>query len=557
MKKKLTVEQILVPFTKKFTNYKKIEKGYEILRKDGTLQKIHDIKLVITRYEYQRIKESSEIQIFEFLTIKDLEFYNIQFITKYLLEGPSLIRALSLARVLDEPLCFPLKRKWINEFNTCDIPVNNFICSLMWRYFMLIKTLKEISSTFTFIFKSHKKDNKFDIPLDINNRLKVYMPGAQKNHLLNKNSSEKQHNFSNWLSSAIYPRKKLHIFHSSSVKSEVCEESDRVTASSLNGYLYQKVNLVYFTRKMYIFSILVSKLFHLKFNRILLISNCSKVCAAVFQESFNSTDKMDTIIFDISQGIVKPLWAVIAEKKGCKIIFCFYAIAAEPQFMDGAKVRDGLWFLSTWMEFWVTDKIQMNMLSELCPNYEVIYKEIGIPEWVDSGELFVPPVKPFISVFDTEPHKNFYSLSNTQAFGLYDRESIKNFFETILNTAESLGFSVIHKTKRDIGNNRAHFYRGLLTHIEKKYPNIYIRVDDTIAPSRIISKSFAVISTPVSTTAVIARNLGIPSIFYDSTAIISGDDSALRGIKVISSSVKLAEWLSVLGSESRRINLNE
>ena len=66
------------------------------------------------------------------------------------------------------------------------------------------------------------------------------------------------------------------------------------------------------------------------------------------------------------------------------------------------------------------------------------------------------------------------------------------------------------KTKRNIKNNRTDFYRELLLQIERKHPTTYIRVKDSIAPSRIISKSFAVISTPISTTAVIARNLGIP-----------------------------------------------
>ena len=83
MRKIPKIEQILVPFTKKFNNYKKIDQGYEMLCKDGALQKINDIKLVITRYEYQRINESSEIEIFNYLTNKDLkskEFQeNIQF----------------------------------------------------------------------------------------------------------------------------------------------------------------------------------------------------------------------------------------------------------------------------------------------------------------------------------------------------------------------------------------------------------------------------------------------------------------------------------------------
>jgi hypothetical protein len=62
MRKIPTVGQFLAPFTKKFTNYISIEKGYEILCKDGTLRKIHDIKLVLIAYEYKQVEASMRFE---------------------------------------------------------------------------------------------------------------------------------------------------------------------------------------------------------------------------------------------------------------------------------------------------------------------------------------------------------------------------------------------------------------------------------------------------------------------------------------------------------------
>jgi len=48
---------------------------------------------------------------------------------------------------------------------------------------------------------------------------------------------------------------------------------------------------------------------------------------------------------------------------------------------------------------------------------------------------------------------------------------------------------------------------------------------------------------PISTPAVISRDLGVPTIYFDPTAKISKSDPALMEIKLINSKADLNQWL--------------
>ena len=67
--------------------------------------------------------------------------------------------------------------------------------------------------------------------------------------------------------------------------------------------------------------------------------------------------------------------------------------------------------------------------------------------------------------------------------------------------------------------------------------------DERIAPRRIISKSVASINMPFSSTALIARDLEIPTCFYDIVGLIKANDPGSNGILVINKKAALAKWV--------------
>jgi len=53
---------------------------------------------------------------------------------------------------------------------------------------------------------------------------------------------------------------------------------------------------------------------------------------------------------------------------------------------------------------------------------------------------------------------------------------------------------------------------------------------------------------PFTSTALIARELGKPSIYYDPFGICEKDDRAAHGIPILSGQKELQDWLSALSS---------
>jgi polysaccharide biosynthesis PFTS motif protein len=74
-----------------------------------------------------------------------------------------------------------------------------------------------------------------------------------------------------------------------------------------------------------------------------------------------------------------------------------------------------------------------------------------------------------------------------------------------------------------------------------------IAVDSNISAYKLI-KEFGgpVISAPFTSTAFIARELNVESIFYDPSGLIFKSDRGCQGVKLISGSMELGDWFNNL-----------
>ncbi len=73
-----------------------------------------------------------------------------------------------------------------------------------------------------------------------------------------------------------------------------------------------------------------------------------------------------------------------------------------------------------------------------------------------------------------------------------------------------------------------------------------INVDPDTSAYKLIEKCSAVISMPFTSTALIARELGKPSCFYDPTGLIQRDDRASHGIPIMIGRDELQAWLEAV-----------
>jgi polysaccharide biosynthesis PFTS motif protein len=101
---------------------------------------------------------------------------------------------------------------------------------------------------------------------------------------------------------------------------------------------------------------------------------------------------------------------------------------------------------------------------------------------------------------------------------------------------------MLWKRKRNIGRIAHPFYRHLADQLANN--SHVMLVDPEISAIRVVESSVAVISMPFTSTALIAKEMGKPSIYYDPTGLLQKDDRAAHGIPILSTRDELDEWLS-------------
>ena len=152
--------------------------------------------------------------------------------------------------------------------------------------------------------------------------------------------------------------------------------------------------------------------------------------------------------------------------------------------------------------------------------------------------------KDAIVVFDVIPS----SVSDICKYGIltdyYLSNNQKKFFFDIIDSANKFGRKVLIKQKRLRSARQSRAYIQLFNQLAMM-PNVEL-VDPDISAHRLITDASGVISMPFTSTAHIAENLGIPSVFYDFTSRISDSEPTGLGVPMIQSPKKLNEWISKL-----------
>jgi polysaccharide biosynthesis PFTS motif protein len=108
--------------------------------------------------------------------------------------------------------------------------------------------------------------------------------------------------------------------------------------------------------------------------------------------------------------------------------------------------------------------------------------------------------------------------------------------------------NMILKRKRDIGSLLNTRYKRVVDKLTASDHFMLVNMDT--AAHELINASKMVISLPFTSTALIAREMGKPSCFYDPLGLVQQDDKAAHGIKIVTGPEELRAWiLSVLNTD--------
>jgi polysaccharide biosynthesis PFTS motif protein len=246
-------------------------------------------------------------------------------------------------------------------------------------------------------------------------------------------------------------------------------------------------------------------------------------------------------LFHNSGWIYRPLWTYEAEKSGSRFILYFYSTNCEPfKRADGYPPPYYGYQAMNWPLYLVWDEYQADFVRRVVGDAANI--TIVGPIWFHSNAEEMPTFNGRgIAVFDVTPHRSsrFRTLGLDTEF--YVPEVCIPFLHGTQQTANSTGYTVFWKCKRKIGSIAHPRYRY---HADKIAACDNVEsVDPDISAQRVIEASVATISMPFTSTALIAREIGKPSCYYDPTGLLKKDDRAAHGIEIINTLEELATWL--------------
>lgn len=272
----------------------------------------------------------------------------------------------------------------------------------------------------------------------------------------------------------------------------------------------------------------------------LLLNQAALAAQVRFQDP---TQLAKDYMFHNSGWFFRPLWTYEAERHGARIIFYFYSTNCEAFKQPGGypPIPYG-WQAMNWPQYLVWDEYQANFVRRAVGDAANI--NIVGPIWFHTSSEEMPAFSgKGVAVFDVTPHRSsrYQTLGAESEF--YVPETCVPFLYDIQQITEGAGYRMLWKRKRKIGSVAHPKYRLFAERLSKA-ENVII-VDPDISAYRVIEECELVISMPFTSTALIARELGKRSCYYDPSGLIQKDDRAAHGIEIIHGSEELSAWLTI------------
>lgn len=247
-------------------------------------------------------------------------------------------------------------------------------------------------------------------------------------------------------------------------------------------------------------------------------------------------------MFHNSTWLYRPLWTYDVALRGSEVTLYFYSTNTE-YFLTSDNYGP-LYFgykSMTWQKYLVWDTYQKDFIHRAVGSGVRI--EIVGPINFNGGLTTLPKLdKPLVAVFDMTPYRASRYCLLVPEDEFHTPAFVNKFLEDIQSSLGKFNLLMAYKPKRDIGKRSHPLYRKMLSSIDQ-FDNV-IKVDPRTSANYLIESSCAVISSPYTSTAVIAKEMGKPSVYYDPSKKLRRGDRAAHGVQIIQSENELNEWLN-------------
>lgn len=513
-------------------------RGYRLLKHSGQINLISKVKQALTEQELKLTDKSfsaffmgagyfcGEIVVRQYLLIR---------IGGWLGLNHALLYA---SGKRGGKVIYPLPKAWRKTISQHGFKVANFRSSLLWQLYIIGGFLYGVSQIFKIVFSGMTSL----CSKDIKPKRHVYFAHLNAGNLPQGREGEKSYDIVSWYLQWSKSSQNFDAVHHSvpNVANKIVGAVELVYQSEMLPPLIGFVAIVKFVVwAMCSCFIALIDCFRGRWWHAFLLNQAA---LSAQLRSLPKSRLACEYLFHNSNWIYKPLWTYEAEKVGSKITFYFYSSNCENFKKNDTKTSISYgWKAMSWPNYLVWDSWQADFVRASVGNSCRI--SIVGPIWFQSSLAELSKFSsPCVAVFDVIPYRKsrYISLGIDNEF--YTPDVTNPFLQQVSNTIFKQRLFMYWKRKRSVGYLTHPLYLQMTDKLAK---NNHIKlVDPGISAERVIEASDAVISMPFTSTALIAREMGKPSVYYDPTGLLMKDDPAGHGIPVLSNTTELESWLS-------------
>ena len=464
-----------------------------------------------------------------------LENFFVQRCVSYVFDS-NFVETYALSKMNGRSGVHPIPPEWFQILESCGFKINKIFSRFMWKLSLYKKGSKSFVGILQQLFNFERSEFTIDQNKDVSQTC-IWSNSINTKYL--QSDQVNLYTFKNWLEMKSPISGKLitpHHTHSSSKKT-----SDNSIDQS---FQIGSIQILKGLRPKY-FSDLLAILLIGTVKSILgkpeLLSLGHDLALALRIHASDKQDLPDYIFFTESDGIIKPLWANAAEERGASVIVVFFSACDSPMLRNESSPSFEIYNCSSWREFWVVDETQRTLLESKIGVGNANYVIVGFPWRTDENIQIENSSKKLIAIFDYENIEGFYTFSTLNDVGYCGSEKEITFLNDILEISQLFDIGIIHKPKREISSmKRSQSYRDTLNRLEEK--SSYRRISADVSPNQLIDLADYVISLPVTSTAIIAKNAGKNSIYYDPVGLLDPSDVCFRDVLLVQSRESLKKW---------------
>lgn len=527
-------EQLIAIFKRRSrSRLRQMMRGYRYLKTKGQLELIQDLQQTLRTTKFS-IPENYFSKIIFGAALPNAELV----LRQQLMTGElRLNRALLIAKSSPKgKVISPIPKDWFLLIERYGFVVDHGNCTLLWHAYLGMRFLYSCLKLSASLFQSlHNCFNSNQILTPY-----IYFCDLTQNNLPCSVEHEQSYDVISWYMQWCGRRQDFKaIYHSVPGAKDmllygVPVQYQKKPIPALKGW---KSSIKYGLRAAYAFSKALVDWLRGQWWHVLILPEAVDAMKASFVPS---TELAVQYLFHNSRPY-PPLWSYETQMAGSDIVFYFYSTNCEGfQRGDDSRPLMTAYSIMNWPTYLVWDFYQADFVAR-CTGKEANIEIVGSLYFTDKSANLPPFHSQTVAVFDVQPHRSSRYTLLALTIEYYVPGVTTSFLDDINEEVHRQGGLVLLKQKREIGKLAHPRYRNFVSNL-KQLPHV-ILVDAGISAFKVIEKATVVISMPFTSTALIARDLGKPSAYYDPLGMIQKDDPAAHGIPILIGPKSLAIWL--------------